>query len=84
MDPVFIQSQIDFYSSAITAYQRVLLDLALNPAKSYTINTGQTTESVTRQDVDKIRALISGLITDLNYWQSLQSGGGCVVVTPGF
>lgn len=49
-----IQARIDKFKIALGNYEDALVFLGLNPRKSYSIDTGQTKESVTVQDMDKI------------------------------
>lgn len=84
MDSTFLQSQITATQNQIVVYQDLLLALAANPARSYTINTGQTTETVNRWDVDKIHALIDSLYSRLDYLSAQQSGNVSTICIPGF
>ena len=84
MDADFIQTQIDTIKAQITSYNEVLTAIALNPNKSYSLNTGQTTESVTKQDVAKIHELIRGLVSDLQYWYDLLNNTGSIIAGPGY
>lgn len=84
MDPEQIQAQIDFLLSALTAARALYLKLMANAAKSYNVNTGQTTESVTRQDLSSVKANIDAIITELNQLYAQQDGEGTINLVPGF
>jgi hypothetical protein len=65
---VEIQARIDKYKLIIANYEDALAFLSLNPRKSYSIDTGQTKESVTVLDMDKITdtiETIEGIIARL-------------------
>jgi hypothetical protein len=84
MDSEYCQAQIDILKPLIAAYQAVLLQLAQNPNKSYTLNTGQTTESVSKYDIDKIRDMVNGLQGDLQYWYDCLNNTGTSILGPAY
>jgi hypothetical protein len=68
MDLAFCQAQVDFNKELITQLQAIFLKLASNPRATYSINTGQTTESVTKDNAAQWRAVLNGALLDLSYW----------------
>lgn len=82
MDSEFIEAQITLLQTQITAFQTVLTQLAANPNRAYSLNTGQTTESVTKADVGYIREVINGLIGDLQYWIDMRDGTTAAIGRP--
>jgi len=71
-----IQTQITFLESVIPDLQAVILKLSTNPRATYSVNTGQSSESVTGKDVNRLRALLNGFISDLQYYSDLAEGEG--------
>lgn len=62
------QARIDKYKEIIANYEDALVFLSLNPRKSYSVDTGQTKESVTALDIGTITdtiETIEGIITRL-------------------
>lgn len=84
IDSAFVQTQIDTLEAQILAYQAVLTSLANNPNRSYSFDTGQTKETVTKLDVPRLRDLVNGLIGDLQFWCDMQNNTGSVIGRPGF
>ena len=81
MDRAFIQARITATKLAIVAYEDALLAFATSNTQSYTLNTGQTQQSVTRADIGKINNIIASLE---NRCATLEArlNGGTTMVTP--
>lgn len=86
------QWQIDFWTLRLTnkiallaAYDAASTALATG-VMSYTINTGQTTQTVTRSSVGQILGIIKQLEREIQELQELLAGvdGRAVYVRPGF
>lgn len=85
MGCVDAQSRLDFIRSLISKYEEVLVKIAANPQRSYTINTGQTTETVSKKDESKLMDLLERLYAQEEFWCGRLSGrGGVVYVRPHF
>lgn len=82
MDADSIQARIDYYTTLITAYEESLTALSSQGLKSYTLNTGQTTETVTKQDVWRIQQLLESALASLDYWDMRLNGGATIYVRP--
>jgi len=79
------QNRLDNIRSLIQAYEEVLAKIAANPQRSYTINTGQTTETVSKKDDKAIMDLLERLYAQEEFWCGRLSGtGGVVYVRPHF
>jgi hypothetical protein len=72
----FIQERIDAIQGQIVATEEAITKLMLGTVKSYSINTGQTTQSVTKKDVSKLHEIIKSLIVQLETWDMCLNGGG--------
>jgi hypothetical protein len=81
MDADFLQARIDHTKALIVAIEALLLQLAANPTKSFSLNTGQTQESVTQQDIPRLQDMLDGLYNQLCVMEARQNGGA-VTVTP--
>jgi LPS sulfotransferase NodH len=84
MDATFIQARIATIESQITAAEAVLTKLLANPNRSYTLNTGQTTESVTKYDIERIQAMIETMVGQLQFWEDCLNGTSGCIGRPGF
>lgn len=73
MELEYCQDMVVTIKAQITSYQALLTSLASGSQKSYTLNNGQTSESVTRKDAGNIRKLINDLLVDLQFWQDCVS-----------
>jgi len=61
----FEKEQLEAIKTAITAYRAAILEFATNKGlKSYVLDTGQSKQTVTRQDVDKMKLVLDGLMND--------------------
>ena len=80
----FCTSQIETIMAQIVLYQSVLSQLAANPNRSYSFDTGQTKETVTKWDAPRIRDLINDLMGDLQTWDDCLNGASSVIARPGF
>lgn len=76
MDCTFIQREIDTTTELIESINTTLKKLALNPRASYSIDTGQSKETVTVLDMNRLRALKNGLISDLSDLYDTRDGTG--------
>ena len=74
MDATFIQARIDYFEALILVYETALSSLA-SGAKSYTINTGQTTQSVTKRDTVRVEETLAWAYQMLEYWEMRLNGG---------
>jgi hypothetical protein len=72
----YLQARITKLLTVVEQIDDVLLKLSLNPRQSYTINTGQTTETVTTANALAFRALANGLMSDIEAMQDQLDGGG--------
>lgn len=76
MDCTFITNEIATTEQMIENINSVLLKLTLNPRASYSIDTGQSKETVTVLDMNRLRALKNGLISDLQGLYDMCEGTG--------
>ena len=79
----FLETQITQTETQITALNSALLFLATNPHKSYQLDTGQSSQRVTRDDISDLNRQIDVL---LNRRSTLQArcNGATIQIRPGF
>lgn len=61
MDSAFIQGRIEATKLQIIALEDALLDLASGTILSYTLDTGQTRQTVTKNDISSVNRVINSL-----------------------
>lgn len=73
--------RLDAARARVIVYEEAILQLSTGAVQSYTLNTGQTTQTVTKFDLDRLQATLTGL---LNQVATLEARvHGCGVVTAG-
>jgi Mg2+ and Co2+ transporter CorA len=82
MDAGFLQDRIAATKAQIIAYEDAAAALASGNIQSYTIDTGQTRQTVTRLDLADIQKTIDSLYNRLSTLQARLSGSGTVIVGP--
>lgn len=80
MDSTFLQARIDAISAQITAYEDALTALASDNVRSYTLNTGQTVQTVTKRDVVRLSNMLDWLYTRYDLFYSRLNGGTSIYV----
>jgi len=61
MDHIFLKQRIEKAKNTIIAYEDALIALSAGNIQSYMIDTGQTKQTVTMQDIEKINNIIASL-----------------------
>lgn len=61
MTPADLQARIAATQALITAYEEAALSLASGAIQSYTLDTGQSRQTVTKFDLDKLEAVLDTL-----------------------
>ena len=84
MDRTFIQARITATKAQIVAYEEAILALTTGGMISYTIDTGQTKNTVTKLDIDKLNAALGGLYNRCATLEARLTGGGTIVSRPGW
>ena len=83
MDRAFIQARIDATKAQIVAYEDAVLALA-GGVQSYTLDTGQSRQTVTRFDLIDIQKTIDGLYNRCATLEARRNGSGTVTARPGW
>ena len=76
MDNSFIQTQIDATKAQITAYNAAVLALATGGVQSYTLDTGQTRQTVTKLDLDQLNKVLNSLMNTCATLEARLNGSG--------
>jgi hypothetical protein len=83
MDRQFIQERIDQTKVLIVAYEDALIALS-SGAQSYTIDTGQTRQTVTKIDLSSTRIILDNLYNRCATLEARLNGSGSLTVGPGW
>ena len=83
MTPAFLQTRIDFYEGLIVELEAAIYGLSSGTISSYTLNTGQSTETVTKRTLGAISARLDWAYSRLDYFTMRRNGGVSVIVRPG-
>ncbi len=68
------QQRIDIITKQIAAYEAAIDALLLGAAQSYSLNTGQTTQSVTKFDIEKLQNILNSLYAQYDVWVQRRDG----------
>lgn len=83
MDATFIQARIDATKAQIVAYEDAALAFANNGAlQAYTIDTGQTRQTVTRAQLSEIQRTIESLYNRCATLETRLNGAGTFTGRP--
>lgn len=81
MDNNFLQERIDSTKLQIIAYEDAMLELA-NGAQSYTLDTGQTKQTVTKFNLTSLKNTIDSLYNRLATLEARLTGNGTIIARP--
>lgn len=82
MDSAFIQDRITAIKAMIVAYEDAVMALVTGGVQSYTLDTGQSKQTVTKQDVTNLQEAIDGLMNQLAVYQARLTGNGTLIGRP--
>lgn len=83
-DTAFLEQQLAAVEAMITAYGAALLAFASGTVQSYTLDTGQTRQTVTKANLSEIRRLRAELMNERAVLRAQLGYGGHTYVVPGF
>jgi len=81
MQTAFIQARIDATKLQIVAYEDALTALAAG-AQSYTLDTGQSRQTVTKFDLSDLNAVIDSLYNRCATLEARLNGSGTIMGVP--
>lgn len=79
----FLQDRIAATKALIIAYEDAATALS-SGVQSYSLDTGQSKQTVTRSDTKSINETLDGLYNRLATLEARATGGGVMVVRPGW
>jgi len=82
MDNAFIQDRINTTKQQIIAYEDAALALGNGSIQSYTLDTGQSTQTVTKLNLDSLQKVIDSLYNRCATLQTRLTGSGQVIGKP--
>lgn len=81
MDAAFLQERITATKAQIVAYENAVLALGTaGGVQSYTIDTGQTRQTVTRADLPQLNKMIDSLMNRLATLEARLNGNQTMVI----
>jgi len=83
MDAEFLQEMIDATKAQIRALNTAILALSSGTQESYTLDTGQTRQTVTKKNLGGLQKDLDALMNRLATMCARQSGSG-VTMRPGW
>ena len=82
LDNNFLQNRINHFQDLIIDYEAAILAFKDPTIEQYTINTGQTTQTVKRRSLDDIKKSLDGYYNQLSILNGLLNGGGAKIMRP--
>lgn len=82
MDATFLQERITVTKAHIVACEDAATALAGDGVQSYTLDTGQSRQTVTRRDLDDLQKTIDSLYNRLATLEARLNGSGTVTARP--
>lgn len=76
MDRAFLKARIEKTKALIESYEDAVLSLSTGRVESYTLDTGQTRQTVTRINLQSMNAALDGLYNRLATLEARLNGGG--------
>jgi len=83
-DPQFWQDRLTRCKEQIVAYEDAIDALVNGGVQSYTLNTGQTVQTVTKVNIASLRSMLSELYNRAATLEARVGGCGVSVQRPGF
>ena len=82
-DTAFWQARIDKAKATIVLYEDALDALLVQGVLSYSLDTGQSKQTVTKQDIKKLEEAVDSLMNRIATLQARVSGCGNTIAVPG-
>lgn len=79
MDSTFIQARIDKTKELIVAYEDAVAALAVEGAQSYTLDTGQDRQTVTKLELGTLNRVLDVLYNRCAVLEARLNGGSTIV-----
>lgn len=82
MGSTFWQERLEATKAQIILYEDAIMQLSTGAVQSYSLNTGQTTQSVTRFDLNRLQATLDSLLNRLATLEARVCGSGTTTMGP--
>jgi len=82
MDATFIQARIDATKALIVAYEDALLAISSGAVESYTLDTGQSRQTVTKTNLGTLQSSLDGLYNRCATLEARLNGSGTTTSIP--
>jgi len=82
MDNAYLQAQITKIKAQIELYNTAINAIIIGGAESYSLDTGQSIQKVTKLNVASLQKVLDGLYNQLDVFQQRLNGNGSVTVRP--
>lgn len=83
-DPEWGEARITKTKALIEAVEDAILQLSTGAVQSYSLDTGQTRQTVTKQQIGSLRMQLTELENRLSVLEARYCRAGHVIVKPGF
>lgn len=78
MNREFLKERIESTKNMIIAYEDAILNLQDSSTQSYTLNTSQTTQTVTKFDINRLQTTLDSLYNRLTTLEARLTGGATI------
>lgn len=82
MDNTFLQERITATKAQIVAYESAMLAFGTSNIQSYTLDTGQSRQTVTRAELSQLQNTLDGLYNQLVVMEARLTGNGTSIGVP--
>lgn len=82
MDTTFLQARIEKTRELIVAYEDAITSLASGDTQSFTLDTGQTRQTVTKQNLKTLEDALDGMYNRLATLEARLNGSGVIQMRP--
>jgi hypothetical protein len=82
MDASFIQDRITATKALIVAYENAIDAIVSGTVQSYTLDTGQSKQTVTKIDLNALNASLDGLYNRCATLEARLNGSGTIITRP--
>lgn len=83
-DSEYYQARYDATKLMIIAYETAIIALSTGGVQSYSLNTGQTQQTVTKTSLTSLKSTLSELESRLEYYRMKLCGGSGRYIRPGW
>jgi len=84
VDSTFLLARIEATKTQIIAYENAIDALVSGGVESYTLDTGQTKQTVTKLNLDSLQKFLDSLYNRLSVLEARYNQSGTVIGRPGW